>query len=70
MELICVPGAGGSARAYRPWAAALAPEFTIRALDLPGRGQAARETPAHVDKVLSKPPKLSELRSAFVELTA
>jgi surfactin synthase thioesterase subunit len=45
MELLCVPGAGGSARAYRPWAAVLAPEFTVRALDLPGRGQAARETP-------------------------
>ncbi|GAB3145943.1 thioesterase II family protein [Amycolatopsis sp. NPDC004378] len=46
MELLCVPGAGGSARAYRPWAAALAPELTVRALDLPGRGKAARETPA------------------------
>ena len=46
MELLCVPGAGGSARAYRPWAAALAPEITVRALDLPGRGKAARETPA------------------------
>jgi len=30
---------------------------------------AARETPPHVDKVLSKPPKLSELRATFVELT-
>ncbi len=40
---------------------------------LTGWGQrfiAARETPPHVDKVLSKPPKLSELRAAFVELTA
>jgi signal transduction histidine kinase/uncharacterized membrane protein affecting hemolysin expression/ActR/RegA family two-component response regulator len=39
---------------------------------LTGWGQrfiAARETPPHVDKVLSKPPKLSELRSTFVELT-
>jgi signal transduction histidine kinase/ActR/RegA family two-component response regulator/HAMP domain-containing protein len=39
---------------------------------LTGWGQrfiAARETPAHVDKVLSKPPKLSELRAAFLELT-
>jgi CheY-like chemotaxis protein len=40
---------------------------------LTGWGQrfiAARETPAHVDKVLGKPPKLGELRAAFVELTA
>ncbi len=40
---------------------------------LTGWGQrfiAARETPAHVDKVLAKPPKLSELRAAFMELTA
>jgi signal transduction histidine kinase len=39
---------------------------------LTGWGQrfiAARETPPHVDKVLSKPPKLSELRATFVELT-
>jgi CheY-like chemotaxis protein len=39
---------------------------------LTGWGQrfiAARETPPHVDRVLSKPPKLSELRATFVELT-
>jgi signal transduction histidine kinase/ActR/RegA family two-component response regulator len=39
---------------------------------LTGWGQrfiAARETPPHVDRVLSKPPKLSELRTTFVELT-
>ncbi len=40
---------------------------------LTGWGQrfiAARETPPHVDRVLSKPPKLSELRATFAELTA
>lgn len=42
MELLCVPGAGGSARAFRPWVAALAPELTVRPLNLPGRG---RDTP-------------------------
>jgi hypothetical protein len=26
------------------------------------------ELPAHVDRVLSKPPRLHELRAAFVEL--
>jgi CheY-like chemotaxis protein len=38
---------------------------------LTGWGQrmiAENETPAHVDKVLSKPPRLQELRTAFVEL--
>lgn len=39
MELLCLPGAGGSPRAFRPWAAALAPEFTVRPLNLPGRGR-------------------------------
>ena len=29
---------------------------------------AANDTPPHVDKVLSKPPRLAELRAAFVEL--
>jgi signal transduction histidine kinase/ActR/RegA family two-component response regulator len=39
---------------------------------LTGWGQrfiAAKDTPAHVDKVLSKPPRLHELRAAFAELT-
>ncbi len=31
---------------------------------------AEEETPPHVDCVLSKPPKLSELRSALAEWTA
>jgi signal transduction histidine kinase/ActR/RegA family two-component response regulator len=38
---------------------------------LTGWGQrliAANDTPPHVDKVLSKPPRLAELRAAFVEL--
>jgi CheY-like chemotaxis protein len=38
---------------------------------LTGWGQrliAANDMPAHVDKVLSKPPRLAELRAAFVEL--
>jgi signal transduction histidine kinase/CheY-like chemotaxis protein len=38
---------------------------------LTGWGQrmlAANETPAHVDMVLSKPPRLAELRATFVEL--
>ena len=38
---------------------------------LTGWGQrmiADNETPNHVDKVLSKPPRLHELRAAFVEL--
>ena len=38
---------------------------------LTGWGQrliAANDTPAHVDKVLSKPPRLAELRLAFGEL--
>ena len=29
---------------------------------------AENDVPAHVDRVLSKPPKLSELRNALVEL--
>ena len=40
---------------------------------LTGWGQrliAANEVPAHVDRVLSKPPRLAELRVAFVELTS
>lgn len=40
---------------------------------LTGWGQrliAANDTPAHVDKVLSKPPRLAELRATFVELLA
>jgi signal transduction histidine kinase len=40
---------------------------------LTGWGQrliAENETPAHVDKVLSKPPRLQELRAAFVELAS
>ncbi|HEX4023206.1 MAG TPA: ATP-binding protein [Steroidobacteraceae bacterium] len=39
---------------------------------LTGWGQrmiAANDTPAHVDKVLSKPPRLHELRAALAELT-
>ena len=38
---------------------------------LTGWGQrliAANDTPPHVDTVLSKPPRLAELRAAFVEL--
>jgi CheY-like chemotaxis protein len=38
---------------------------------LTGWGQrliADNDTPPHVDKVLSKPPRLAELRAAFVEL--
>jgi signal transduction histidine kinase/ActR/RegA family two-component response regulator/uncharacterized membrane protein affecting hemolysin expression len=38
---------------------------------LTGWGQrmlAANDTPAHVDRVLAKPPRLAELRAAFVEL--
>lgn len=38
---------------------------------LTGWGQrmlAENETPAHIDKVLSKPPRLQELRAAFLEL--
>jgi CheY-like chemotaxis protein len=38
---------------------------------LTGWGQrliAANDTPPHVDKVLSKPPRLQELRAAFAEL--
>jgi signal transduction histidine kinase/ActR/RegA family two-component response regulator len=38
---------------------------------LTGWGQrliAANDTPAHIDKVLSKPPRLADLRAAFVEL--
>jgi CheY-like chemotaxis protein len=31
---------------------------------------AENDTPAHVDKVLSKPPRLHELRAAFLELVA
>lgn len=37
MELLCVPGAGGSARAFRPWVEALAPDVTVRPLNLRGR---------------------------------
>jgi signal transduction histidine kinase/CheY-like chemotaxis protein len=40
---------------------------------LTGWGQriiAEKDTPAHVDKVLSKPPRLHELRAAFLELVA
>ncbi|HTV95212.1 MAG TPA: ATP-binding protein [Steroidobacteraceae bacterium] len=40
---------------------------------LTGWGQrliAANDTPAHVDKVMSKPPRLTELRTAFAELLA
>jgi signal transduction histidine kinase/CheY-like chemotaxis protein len=40
---------------------------------LTGWGQrfiASNETPTHVDKVLSKPPRLGELRATFAELTA
>jgi DNA-binding response OmpR family regulator len=40
---------------------------------LTGWGQrfiVANETPAHVDKVLSKPPRLSDLRTSLMELTA
>jgi DNA-binding response OmpR family regulator len=40
---------------------------------LTGWGQrfiAASEIPANVDKVLSKPPKISELRAALVEMTS
>jgi CheY-like chemotaxis protein len=32
------------------------------------RLQLDREMPAHVDRVLSKPPRLRELRDAFAEL--
>ncbi|WP_328614722.1 alpha/beta fold hydrolase [Amycolatopsis sp. NBC_00355] len=41
MELLCVPGAGGSPRAFRPWAGALAPDITVRPLNPRGR-----DTPA------------------------
>ena len=40
---------------------------------LTGWGQrliATNDTPAHVDKVLAKPPRLQELRAAFAELVA
>jgi DNA-binding response OmpR family regulator len=40
---------------------------------LTGWGQrliAANDIPAHVDKVLAKPPRLHELRAALVELTS
>jgi CheY-like chemotaxis protein len=40
---------------------------------LTGWGQrlmAAQDIPPHVDKLLSKPPRLQELRSALVELVA
>jgi hypothetical protein len=31
---------------------------------------AENETPPHVDRILSKPPKLAALRAALAELTA
>jgi len=40
---------------------------------LTGWGQrliATNDAPAHVDKVLAKPPRLHELRAAFAELVA
>jgi hypothetical protein len=40
---------------------------------LTGWGQrliAANEIPAHVDKVLAKPPRLHELRAALAELAS
>ncbi len=39
---------------------------------LTGWGQrliAENDTPPHVDRILSKPPKLAELRAALAELT-
>ena len=61
------------------WTAARSPPAiksispTTPVILLTGWGQrliAANDTPAHVDKVLSKPPRLQELRAALAELVS
>ncbi|ANP49609.1 medium-chain acyl-[acyl-carrier-protein] hydrolase [Streptomyces griseochromogenes] len=45
VRLFCLPYAGGSARAYLPWARQLADAADVTPLELPGRGERIRELP-------------------------
>lgn len=44
-RLICFPFAGGDVNAYLPWLARLDPSLELVIVQLPGRGQRARERP-------------------------
>jgi medium-chain acyl-[acyl-carrier-protein] hydrolase len=46
--LFCLPHAGGSAAAFRPWAVGFPPEIAVCPIHLPGRGIRIRE-PAVID---------------------
>jgi medium-chain acyl-[acyl-carrier-protein] hydrolase len=37
-RLVCFPPAGGSSATFKTWVAGLGPDFTVHAVDLPGRG--------------------------------
>ena len=52
-RLLCLPHAGGSPTAFRPWAADMPPDVEMLVLRLPGREARLRETPlTHVDEVV------------------
>jgi surfactin synthase thioesterase subunit len=46
VRLYCFPYAGSTSAVYRSWVSAAASRFDIRAVDPPGRGLRARESPA------------------------
>src|SRR6185295_1953892 len=45
MRLFCLPYAGGSARAFRPWASRLPEDGELCPIEIPGRGSRMREKP-------------------------
>lgn len=53
LRLFCIPHAGGGPSAYRGWREALAPEFDIAIVELPGREGRFGETPyRRIDEVV------------------
>ncbi|CRK62145.1 Thioesterase in siderophore biosynthesis gene cluster [Alloactinosynnema sp. L-07] len=46
IRLVCLAPAGGSSAMFKSWVSGLPAEFTVAAVDLPGRGARRREPPA------------------------
>ena len=57
-RLFCLPYAGGTAQAFRSWAAPIAPVAELCAIALPGRGARTREAPVE---------RMDELTAAVAE---